>query len=216
MTEQKRSAGEMMERCHVRLNERAAELCSAADALAEGSDVEAATATVKQVVAFLKRTGRRHINDEEQSIFPHLPDDTKELTEQLSLEHREQEKMLRNIDKLMALWPVRPPSAKEVTQLQQLAKQLADSYQQHAALEDERLAPALAALSDEQRQDIVEEMQARRDVRGSGKRGRGGGGGRGGGEGRRGGRGGGGGGGGGGRGGGWGGGGSRTGGGGDR
>lgn len=148
----------MMERCHRRLEERARELVDLA--AAKERDEEA----LADVLDFFSKVTRRHFADEEQSIFPRLPDDRAELAAALAAEHREHEALLARLE----------AAARGEGDLLATAKLWSEALMSHAAREDDELLPLLRAMGDGARTAITAEMKARRG-RGRGRRGGGGG-----------------------------------------
>src|SRR5262245_29316221 len=61
-----------LEQTHRRLEERLEQLVRAADDLAQGIGPSAALADIEDVAGFLGRGALRHVEDEEQTLFPHL------------------------------------------------------------------------------------------------------------------------------------------------
>jgi hemerythrin-like domain-containing protein len=155
-----KDALDMLSRCHRRLEEQTASLCDAAEALAGGSGGAEERQTVEDALAFLRRTMRRHIDDEERSVFPRLEDraELEELLAQLTAEHRDHESLF---SKLEAAW-----NAADHRAMLGHARKLSLAYVSHARLEDEQLLPAVETHLD--LEALAAEMEGRRGKAGGG------------------------------------------------
>ncbi len=181
----------MLDRSHRKLERRLADLAAAARALADGTATRVELFVAREVRDYLERSAARHVEDEEQSIFPRLADEPRAsaLIAQLRAEHREHDalhaelaELLRRIER-----PRCPPALAKA--LVDVADRLSDAYDAHIAREDDELLPALPRWLDAGALEAVHaEMRARRpggegrDRRRGGGRGGGGGGGGGGGK----------------------------------
>jgi len=156
-----RSAVEMLERSHRRLEQWGAELCDAAARIGAGDDDGTALATVKEAVAFFERSGNNHVADEEQSLFPRLPPSP--LIERLIGEHQEQTAILGRLQAEVTGLADGQPSDERIGRVVQLANELEAAYRAHTELEDRELLPLVdASLDEAARTAMLDEMRARR------------------------------------------------------
>ncbi len=163
-----KSAADMLERSHRRLEERMAQLLTTLDALAEGASEGAvdAQAVLADVLRFLQRSAKNHIGDEEDSVFPRLGADAAPLIARLRREHVEQDDLAqRLIAQLERLQAGLDDDA--VHAARELASELDGGYRRHTALEDEQLLPLVLALDSDDLATIAAEMQARRGKAGT-------------------------------------------------
>jgi hemerythrin-like domain-containing protein len=126
---------------------------------AEERDVEA----LRRVLAFFGRQVARHEEDEEASLFPRLrakPEaaQLEATVAQLEGEHRRHEAAVRKLAE--AIDTVEGGSPGNIVAI---AEEMIAGYDGHIALEERELFPeAKRLLSEEERAEIVREMQARR------------------------------------------------------
>jgi iron-sulfur cluster repair protein YtfE (RIC family) len=160
----RRTALDMLQRSHDRLRERLAELRSAAAALTRGVDTRAAVAVTLEVLDHLERSVTRHEQDEEQSVFAHLPDNPQlgALRDQIEREHRRHESLHARLRELIWPWRGRDPQPAEAIALTGVCHELAAAYDRHMALEERELFPAIRALPLKTRMRIRDEMRERR------------------------------------------------------
>ena len=179
-----------LERSHRRHDEVMATLLDAARRLAAGRPDDGDLDRVREAVAYFERAVTRHFLDEEGSVFPRLSTRRPELAAtlaELSAEHPPQ--ILLQAEVAAAAKELdgesRPNAGKT---LLDAATRLADAHRAHVGREDKIFSTAHEALTGEDDDEIVAEMETRRDREddnGGGRRqGRGGGGGGGGGGGR--------------------------------
>lgn len=159
MKRRQRDAIGMLDRSHARLTERMEQLAGAVTAIAAGTATDDDRETLDEVMEYLNGAAARHVDDEEQSVFPRLAAHprTRPLVKRLKAEHRNHD------DTLAALrGAVRhlPAGAGTVATI---AADLAAQYRDHIELEDAELIPAVRELlTAEQLDDIRTEMRARR------------------------------------------------------
>jgi hemerythrin-like domain-containing protein len=155
----KRDALGMLDRSHVRLTERMDQLAAAVAAIAAGTATDDDRESLDEVMEYLNGPAARHVDDEEQSVFPRLAAHrgTAPLLKRLKAEHRNHD------DTLAALrGAVRhlPAGAGTVATI---AADLAAQYRDHIELEDAELIPMMRAnLSADTLDEIRTEMRARR------------------------------------------------------
>jgi hemerythrin-like domain-containing protein len=136
----RRDPFEMLERCHRRLEEELQALV-----------MEPARDVAERVLEFLDRALKRHELDEEQSLFPRLPQ-LAPLVQALEEQHRQQQRMIEEL---------RAAADEKAIQVAALALQVA--YARHITVEERELFPAAkAALDEGARAAMSDEMQARR------------------------------------------------------
>jgi iron-sulfur cluster repair protein YtfE (RIC family) len=158
-----RDALEMLERCHRQLEDSLDGLRTAAEALAAGRGGQAELDAVADAVERLQRTGRRHVADEEESLFPRLAGrGVDELIAVLRAQHREHEQLESELHAVAGGLRL-PCPADTAAALERVAVALQRAYQVHMDREDRELIPAAAAtLGPDDRAALQEEMQARR------------------------------------------------------
>jgi hemerythrin superfamily protein len=136
----RRDPFEMLERCHRRLEEELQALV-----------MEPARDVAERVLEFLDRAVKRHELDEEESLFPRLPQ-LAPLVAALEEQHRQQQRL---VDELRA--------AEDEKAIQVTALALQAAYARHISVEERELFPAAqAALDPAARAAMSDEMQARR------------------------------------------------------
>jgi hemerythrin-like domain-containing protein len=177
-----------LERSHRRHDDVLAKLLDAARRFAAGRPDPGDVDAVQSAVDYFQRAVPRHFLDEEGSVFPRLSTRRPELARELaalSAEHPAQIELqahviaaARDLDGAS-----RPVAGKA---LLDAATRLAAAHRAHVEREDAVFATAEDALTSEDDNEIVAEMETRRDRDGAGGRRRGGGGGGGGGGGQRG------------------------------
>jgi hypothetical protein len=142
----RRSALDMLTRCHQRLDGVLGEL---AHAIGEEDE-----AVVEESLAFLRGPYRRHVKDEELSVFPLLGPEHTEVVAQLVSEHREHETL---IEQLSSAWHLG-----NISGARQLARRLRQALGRHSKLEEGRLWKPIAALPPAELQAAQAEMRSRR------------------------------------------------------
>lgn len=146
----------MLLRCHRRLEERLGDLVAAAGDWRRRLDPEALEAA-REAHTFIERTALRHERDEEESLFARLPEESSPLLDTLSAEHREHERCMSRLSKLLE--EPRPDGAA----LLRVAVDLERRYHEHIDREEEELIPLIdAELEAFERAEVFREMQARR------------------------------------------------------
>lgn len=166
---------ERLAKTHRRLEERLSQLEQAARDLAEGIGPSAALADVREVSEFLGRGARRHVEDEEQTLFPRLSPlpEAQALLEHLRTEHVDHGALEARLAALVSGWGERPPSSAEAASLLPLAQALRAIYVDHIAREEGELFPlAKRVLSRGVIEEMGREMMGRRPDRGKDKKGR--------------------------------------------
>jgi hemerythrin-like domain-containing protein len=135
----RRDPFEMLERCHRRLEEELQALV-----------IEPAPDVAARVLEFIDRALKRHEDDEEKSLFPRLP--SLPLVAELEAQHKEQQKLIEQLR-----------AAHDEIAIQVAAMALQTAYARHIVAEEQQLFPAAkAALDDDARAAMSDEMQARR------------------------------------------------------
>jgi len=160
-----RDAIAMLERSHRKLERRLADLAGAARALADGTATRVELFVAREVRDYLQRSAVRHVDDEEQSIFPRLAGEPRAsaLIAQLQAEHREHDALHAELAELLGRIerPRCPPAL--AAALVDVADRLRAAYDAHIAREDSELLPALAGWLDPGELETVHaEMRARR------------------------------------------------------
>jgi hemerythrin-like domain-containing protein len=113
---------------------------------------------VSESLAFLRGPYRRHVKDEELSIFPRLGPEHTEAVAKLVSEHREHEAL---IDQLRSAWHLG-----NISTARELVRQLKRALNRHSQLEERKLWPSVAALSAGERLAARAEMRERRQKNG--------------------------------------------------
>jgi hemerythrin-like domain-containing protein len=174
----------MMERSHRRLEERMVELQRAAEAIvrerAGGGELD----QVDAVIGFLERSAARHESDEEESLFPRLRQHPElvSLMSDLAHEHDQHRHLVAHLRALRSGWPEAGPDAGDGAALAIAVGELARAYRSHIEREERELMPlARDRLTADERLQVGQEMERRRNGDGGGRGGggRGGGGGHG-------------------------------------
>ena len=112
-----------------------------------------------EALAFIDRALRRHEDDEERSLFPRLArvPQLAGLLDRLTVQHRDQTAI---VEELRAELAAATPDERK---LRDVVARLDAAYREHIAVEERELFPAArAALDDDARAAMAEEMQARR------------------------------------------------------
>jgi hemerythrin-like domain-containing protein len=165
-----------MEQTHRRLEERLEMLARAAEDLRAGIGVSSAIADLEEVAHYLGRGAVRHVEDEENTLFPrlreHVSAGAKEELElimrALESEHAEHRALENSVRSLIGGWENKKPVPEEVSELQKFAGKLRAVYATHIAREEKELFPlARKILSPEEVERMGEEMMARRPDRGT-------------------------------------------------
>ncbi len=171
MTSSDKTALDMLERSHRRLEERMSDLSGLLAAAADGHDGREERDAIGDIARFLRRSAANHIADEEESVFPRL--DAEDLTAKLRHEHEDQAALTDELVPLLKeLRDAITPEA--LSRAADLARRLDEAYRKHTALEDKELLPMVAALDETTRATIAAEMKTRREQnRGGGGGGRG-------------------------------------------
>lgn len=142
----RRSALEMLTRCHQRLDGVMAEL---AVGLTDGDDE-----VVEDSLAFLRGSYRRHIADEETSVFPLLGTEHAGIVAQLTSEHRTHETLIEELSSAWQRRDGRTALAHAVRLRAELGK--------HSQIEEKRVWPAIEQLSGQSLEQARLDMRARR------------------------------------------------------
>lgn len=113
----------------------------------------------QQLVRYFTDALPRHVADEEESLRPRLPALAATLA-QMAREHLEHEPLL---GRLLARWRAVAAGEKRVDAAAAAdARALVDAFEQHLALEEKMVFPAVAQLPSEIQSAIRAEMRARR------------------------------------------------------
>lgn len=165
---------------HRRLEQRLEDLERAALDLRQGIGPKAALEDIFGGVGFLGRGARRHVEDEESTLFPRLralmsADPTVAATlepvlARLGDEHVAHRAIEDELTAMVQAWGDAPPPAADVERLVELTMKLKAVYAEHIAHEERDLFPAAkAALSAEEIAEMGREMMDRRPDRGKDK-----------------------------------------------
>ena len=155
----------MMERSHRRLEERLADLQSAAGAIVRERAGLAELALVDEVIAYLERSAARHEADEEESLFPRLRGDRDiaPLLADLTAEHAHHRHLIGQLRALRSTWPPAGPAAADGATLAIAITELSRAYRSHITREEEELLPAARGrLTPAEIASITAEMHRRR------------------------------------------------------
>lgn len=159
---------------HRRLEDRLKQLRLAAEDLAQGVGVTSALFDIEEVAGFLSRGAVRHVEDEEQTLFPKLRAyaELGSVLGALEAEHGEHRALELEVRNLAEKWagnvPLDPAEPKKMLEL---AQRLAEVYAAHIAREEQELFPRARALLDAGTiAEMGREMMERRPDRGKDKR----------------------------------------------
>lgn len=160
-----------LEQTHRRIEERLDQLVRAADDLATGIGPTAALADAEEVAHYLGRGAVRHVEDEEQTLFPALAPHAElhDVLELLAGEHTEHRGIEDQVRAKVASFQGAVPSPESAQELAHLARHLREIYAEHIGREEQDLFPrARRLLSSETIMAMGREMMARRPDRGGG------------------------------------------------
>ncbi len=163
--ERDRDPFERLLQTHRRIEERLDELLKACAALGGHGDADE---VVRDVAGFFSRAGRKHVDDEEQTLFPRLQahPELAVILKALADEHVTHDRLEGELQSLADA-----PGALDAARVSAVARSLADTYRAHIAREENELFPAArAALSSEVLLEMAREMSNRRGDRGRGGR----------------------------------------------
>jgi iron-sulfur cluster repair protein YtfE (RIC family) len=162
-----------LEQTHRRLEERLEQLVRAADDLTQGIGPSAALADVEEVAGFLGRGALRHVEDEEQTLFPRLAGRA-ELAATMSAleeEHRQHRAIEDELRGIVDGWGGEVPARAAAERVLELGRRLREVYAAHIRREEQELFPrARALLGAEVIAEMGREMMVRRPDRGGGRR----------------------------------------------
>lgn len=167
----KNDASGMLAASHRRQEEELRACRQAAFALSEDRGRAEHVAIIAAGLRFFRKQAKRHVADEEESVFPRLAgqgEQIDELVRTLIADHREHEKLLGELDALAAPWiegSALPPSG-TAHEFADRFQTFYEHYRDHIDREDDELLPALASLSGEAGEAALAEMLERRPNRG--------------------------------------------------
>jgi hemerythrin-like domain-containing protein len=125
----------------------------------EAAPVEQRVEAAQQLVRYFSEALPRHVADEEESLRPRLPAIESTLA-QMAREHDEHQPFL---ERLLARWrAVAAGERRADASAAADARALVDAFEQHLALEEKVVFPAVAQLPSETQSAIRAEMRARR------------------------------------------------------
>lgn len=159
--------------CHRRIEKFLAVLLSVARDRQGGPLDERGREGLEKALRYFKNAAPNHTCDEESSLFPRLRQseapDVRELmaqVDQLEQDHRLQEQRHEQVDGLVNQWLADGVlEGPQTALLIELLEALQNEYQQHIALEDNRVFPvAQRILSDNQLRAMGREMAQRRGL----------------------------------------------------
>ncbi|MCG8424196.1 MAG: hemerythrin domain-containing protein [Proteobacteria bacterium] len=155
----------MLDASHRRQEQRLDECLDAVQALTDGRAGQDQVATIARVLEFLRKQAARHVEDEEESVFPRLAarPDFSELLVALESEHREHETMIAELEDLFEAWADAVPPSRAVSVFASRFAEFSAHYRAHIAREDDELVPAMRReLTANELADISSEMISRR------------------------------------------------------
>lgn len=166
-----------LESTHRRLEERLQALTAAVAELARPDlprdDRDEALAVIEETTSFFERGARRHVEDEERTLFPRLSGEASlaPILQALEAEHREHRALEDELSALVAAFEGRRPDLAEAQRLTAIADRLGVLYRAHIAREEQELFPAARkVLAPEVLAEMGDEMVDRRGDRGKGRR----------------------------------------------
>lgn len=144
---------------------------------AQGGGTLAAPArdALESALRYFDIAGPRHTQDEEQSLFPRLREDTDPVVhaaldqiESLEADHRQTESLHEEAKQLCRRWlDAGPLPAADQQRLRDALRELRNIYTRHISIEDSKLFPLAArCLNREQLTEIGKEMAGRRGLAG--------------------------------------------------
>jgi iron-sulfur cluster repair protein YtfE (RIC family) len=157
-----------LESTHRRLEERLEELADAARDVSDPALRPDAIDGVHRVLAFFDRGGARHVEDEEQTLFPRLValPDLAAIVAELEREHREHTATEAALRELADGWDDEGPDHAGELRLVELVDRLRALYCTHIEREERDLFPiARRHLGEGVQAIMAEEMLARRQDR---------------------------------------------------
>lgn len=144
-------------RSHRRLEETIGDLAAAA---ARGPG--ALAPALAEAAEFFDKNGRRHEEDEEESLFPRLGERERELVRELATEHSAHERLTKRVVEL-AERAGREGDAAVLAETRDVCRDLQHVYHAHIALEEGLLFPAARlSIGPDALAEMGREMQARR------------------------------------------------------
>lgn len=157
--------------CHRRIERFLGVLREVAGRCSGGKLRAADRRSLETAIGYFKQAIRRHVTDEEQSLFPRLRQSSDRALRELMPEldrletgHRKTEAAHRRIDALGRQWIEHGHlDERGISRLLSLLEELSADYSGHIRLEDERVFPAAAlALEADDLRAVGEEMERRR------------------------------------------------------
>lgn len=155
---------ELLRACHERIFQHCDLLERLAQHLADsGPDQEAREAAAK-IHRYFSTAARHHHADEEEDLFPRLARRSRKLADvihHLQQEHEQLDAMWRELEPLLA----RPAAIEDTAAFIEQARQLAQTYREHARRENEEvLEVARHTLDNDELRQIGRKMAERRGV----------------------------------------------------
>jgi hemerythrin-like domain-containing protein len=160
-----------LEQTHRRLEERLAELLASTRALGDPDAARRmeARAIIEETIGFFGRGGLRHVQDEEETLFPRARRfaETAALMKALEDEHRDHQAIEGALRALIERSSGADFDRDQEAELARLARALTSLYEAHIAREEKELFPLCRKLlSESEIRAMGEEMMARRPDRG--------------------------------------------------
>jgi hemerythrin-like domain-containing protein len=162
-----------LESTHRRLEQRIAELLESLEALDDPKRSSEAIAIIEETIGFFGRGGRRHVEDEEKTLFPRIRrfEELGALLERLGSEHEAHQRIEDELRAIADDLGGRMPDPEQKARLAARSRDLAALYAKHIAAEEQELFPACRRLLPPAEVEAMgAEMMARRPDRGKDKR----------------------------------------------
>src|ERR1019366_5082442 len=162
--------------CHDRIEERLQILERVIPHLRSDSAPkrQEAREALDKALQFLEAMGHLHTQDEEESVFPRVLANSRnvdptlmELMSMLEGQHRDKEGVLANLVAQVKGFPPapEPPAAEQASRVEGLIEQLAALYRPHIMIENQRLIPLSADYPKQSDlEQIRQEMRSRRGL----------------------------------------------------
>jgi hemerythrin-like domain-containing protein len=159
----------MLQDCHRRIEKFLGILCLVAERAETGALSDEEKNAVGAALRYFQEGGRRHNQDEEESLFPRLMDaaaNDPDILHRLESEHQDGEELHATVAQLFSAWIARGVLASGDRPLLLSATQrLKGLYADHIRVEEEIVFPYAARVLDRDRiREIGRELQARRGV----------------------------------------------------
>lgn len=160
---------DLLKDCHRRI-ERFLDVLHRLAQRAEEPLGEERRSALEQVQRYFTSAGRRHTQDEEDSLFPRLrrieDGEADSVLARLEADHRRVEAVHAQVDALLRVWLERGAlEGADAGAMRALVDQLIAMYAEHIQIEDQQAFPlASRLLSNEELTAIGEEMRRRREL----------------------------------------------------